>query len=220
MPLSGVDLIELNEAFAAQVLAVDRELKLKEKVQTQTETIADQKAQLAELYMETGGNFMIGARDRIAGTGHPQEKVMESAAYLAEHLAEVPAIVIPTIIGRHDGSGRPGLEERRCRDLQVDTGDPLHEECPVADVHPARQTAHRLPGRGVGAALLVAAAAILRACPPSRHGSGRHRGRRQRLNGFGIGSALFKPGMSVDEVATRAAKMVEAYDTATKGPLV
>ena len=34
---------------------------------------------------------------------------MASAAYLAEHLAEVPAIVIPTIIGRHDGSGRPGL---------------------------------------------------------------------------------------------------------------
>lgn len=39
-------------------------------------------------------------------------------------------------------------------------------------------------------------------------------------DGFGIGSALFKSGMSVDEVATRAAKMVEAYDTATKGPLV
>jgi hypothetical protein len=34
---------------------------------------------------------------------------MRSAAYLAEHLAEVPAIVIPTIIGEHDGSGRPGL---------------------------------------------------------------------------------------------------------------
>ena len=34
---------------------------------------------------------------------------MASAAYLAEHLAEVPAIVIPTVIGRHDGSGRPGL---------------------------------------------------------------------------------------------------------------
>ncbi|MEO6652545.1 MAG: nitroreductase family protein [Ilumatobacteraceae bacterium] len=67
------------------------------------------KAKVAELYMATGGEFMIGARDRIAGTGHPQEKVMESAAYLAEHLAEVPAIVIPTIIGVHDGSGRPGL---------------------------------------------------------------------------------------------------------------
>ena len=34
---------------------------------------------------------------------------MQSAAHLAEHLAEVPAIVIPTIIGVHDGSGRPGL---------------------------------------------------------------------------------------------------------------
>ena len=67
------------------------------------------KEQIAELYMATGGEFMIGARDKIAGTGHPQEKVMQSAAHLAEHLAEVPAIVIPTIIGVHDGSGRPGL---------------------------------------------------------------------------------------------------------------
>ncbi len=67
------------------------------------------KAQMAELYMETGGHFMIGARDKIAGTGHPQERVMESAAYLAEHLAEVPAIIVPTIMGLHDGSGRPGL---------------------------------------------------------------------------------------------------------------
>lgn len=67
------------------------------------------KAKIADLYMATGGEFMISARDRIAGTGHPQEKVMESAAHLAEHLAEVPAIVIPTIIGVHDNSGRPGL---------------------------------------------------------------------------------------------------------------
>ena len=67
------------------------------------------KEQIAELYMATGGEFMIGARDKLAGTGHPQERVMRSAAHLAEHLAEVPAIVIPTIIGRHDNSGRPGL---------------------------------------------------------------------------------------------------------------
>jgi nitroreductase len=67
------------------------------------------KAKLAELYMATGGEFMIAARDQLAGTGHPQEKVMKSSAYLAEHLAEVPAIVIPTIVGVHDGSGRPGL---------------------------------------------------------------------------------------------------------------
>ena len=49
------------------------------------------------------------AAERLRGTGHPQEQVMASAEYLAQHLAEVPAIVIPTIIGRHDGNGRPGL---------------------------------------------------------------------------------------------------------------
>ena len=53
--------------------------------------------------------FMSAAAERLQGTGHPSEKVMASATYLAEHLAEVPAIVIPTVIGRHDGSGRPGL---------------------------------------------------------------------------------------------------------------
>jgi nitroreductase len=67
------------------------------------------KDRLAELYMESAGRWMIESRDRIAGTGHPNERVMSSAAHLAEHLAEVPVIVIPTIIGVHDGSGRPGL---------------------------------------------------------------------------------------------------------------
>jgi nitroreductase len=67
------------------------------------------KARLAELYLASAGRWMIEARDRIAGTGHHNERVMGSAAHLAEHLAEVPVIVIPTIIGRHDGSGRPGL---------------------------------------------------------------------------------------------------------------
>jgi nitroreductase len=67
------------------------------------------KERLAELYMVSAGTFMLDARDRLAGSGHPQEKVMRSAAHLAEHLAEVPVIVIPTILGVHDGSGRPGL---------------------------------------------------------------------------------------------------------------
>ena len=34
------------------------------------------------------------------------------------------------------------------------------------------------------------------------------------ITGFGIGSALYKPGLPVDEGATRAAEMVAAYDAA------
>ena len=34
------------------------------------------------------------------------------------------------------------------------------------------------------------------------------------ITGFGIGSALYKPGMSVDEIARRATEMVAAYDAA------
>lgn len=67
------------------------------------------KDRMAEIYMESAGQWMIESFEKIEGTGHPQEKVMASAAHLATHLAEVPAIVIPTIIGVHDGSGRPGL---------------------------------------------------------------------------------------------------------------
>ncbi len=67
------------------------------------------KDRMAEIYMESAGEWMIQAHERIAGTGHPQERVMASAAHLAKHLSEVPAIVVPTIIGTHDGSGRPGL---------------------------------------------------------------------------------------------------------------
>src|SRR3954466_12669456 len=67
------------------------------------------KDELGQLYRDTALPFMFSAAERLRGTGNPNEKVMASAAYLAEHLAEVPAIVIPTIIGRHDGGGRPGL---------------------------------------------------------------------------------------------------------------
>lgn len=67
------------------------------------------KAQLADLYRDVAGEFMTSAAQRPRGTGHPQARVMESVAHLLEHLREVPAIVIPTIIGHHDGSGRPGL---------------------------------------------------------------------------------------------------------------
>jgi Nitroreductase family/Polyketide cyclase / dehydrase and lipid transport len=67
------------------------------------------KDQLGHLYQDAALGFMSQTAERLRGTGHPQEKVMASATFLAEHLADVPAIVVPTIIGRHDGSGRPGL---------------------------------------------------------------------------------------------------------------
>ncbi len=68
-----------------------------------------QKEKIANLYLKAAGNWMIQARDQLAGTGHPNEKMMESAAYLAENLEKAPVIVIPTIIGIHDNSGKPGL---------------------------------------------------------------------------------------------------------------
>ena len=70
---------------------------------------ADIKQRLAELYREVVGDRMIEASRRLAGTGDPRERAMASSAHLAEHLGDVPAIVIPVILGRHDGSGRPGL---------------------------------------------------------------------------------------------------------------
>src|SRR6476619_973751 len=60
------------------------------------------KNELGELYRETTLSFLSGLAGRLAGTGHRDEKVMASAAFLADHLADVPAIVIPTIIGRYD----------------------------------------------------------------------------------------------------------------------
>src|SRR6476659_10691089 len=52
------------------------------------------KEQLGELYRATALPFMSRAAERMRGTGDAQERVMASAAFLAEHLAEVPAIVI------------------------------------------------------------------------------------------------------------------------------
>ncbi len=67
------------------------------------------KDRMAELYLEAGANWVIETADRIKDTNHPNAKMMQGAKRLAENIANVPALVIPTIIGVHDGSGRPGL---------------------------------------------------------------------------------------------------------------
>lgn len=67
------------------------------------------KGRLQELYFDAAGRWMVESRAKVEGRQDRQARVMRSAAHLAENLAEVPAIVIPTIWGVHDNSGKPGL---------------------------------------------------------------------------------------------------------------
>ena len=69
----------------------------------------DTKAALADLYREAGGDWIVENADRIAGTGHRNERTLDSGAHLARNLQHVPAIVLVSIYGEHDSSGRPGL---------------------------------------------------------------------------------------------------------------
>jgi nitroreductase len=69
----------------------------------------DTKARLAALYRSAGGRGLIETAERLRGSGHARERVVTSAAYLAQHLERVPVLVLVTIWGTHDGSGRPGL---------------------------------------------------------------------------------------------------------------
>ncbi len=69
----------------------------------------EQRKALGDMYYSIVGEFMGKGRDATAGTDHPMESVMKSAAHLAENLADVPAIVIPCVWGLHDNSGKPGL---------------------------------------------------------------------------------------------------------------
>ncbi|GAA4671755.1 nitroreductase family protein [Gordonia humi] len=62
---------------------------------------ADTKEKLAEIYRRGGGEYLAnGAANAEEGT--QSGRVATSANYLAEHLGEVPVLVIPLIIGRLD----------------------------------------------------------------------------------------------------------------------
>lgn len=66
------------------------------------------KQKCGEIYRRNGA-FMIDVAERLAGSGHGKEQVFSSSAYLVEHFAKAPALVIAAIWGIHDDSGRPGL---------------------------------------------------------------------------------------------------------------
>ena len=69
----------------------------------------DTKTALADIYRAAGGDRIIATADRLRGTGHASERVMDSGGFLASNLQDVPVLVIAGIWGTHDSSGRPGL---------------------------------------------------------------------------------------------------------------
>jgi nitroreductase len=69
----------------------------------------DVKAQVAELYRRAGGGGLSVAAEKARAGGREPSPMLASGAFLADNLERVPAIVIVTIWGVHDGSGNPGL---------------------------------------------------------------------------------------------------------------
>ena len=67
------------------------------------------KAQLADLYRAAGGSGIIESAENHGGNSHSKKRVLSSAAHLAANLERVPVLVLATVWGVHDGSGRPGL---------------------------------------------------------------------------------------------------------------
>jgi len=67
------------------------------------------KKQLADLYRAAGGSGIIETAGQRSGSSHPKQRVLESAAHLAANLERVPVLVLATVWGVHDGSGKPGL---------------------------------------------------------------------------------------------------------------
>ena len=67
------------------------------------------KEALADIYNRAGGDYLKSAA-ATAEAGTQTGRVMDSATYLAENLAQVPVMVIPLIIGRAtDANGAAGL---------------------------------------------------------------------------------------------------------------
>ena len=69
----------------------------------------EKKHQIADLYRAAGGSGIIETATQRTESNHPKRRVSESAAHLASNLERVPVLVLATVWGVHDGSGKPGL---------------------------------------------------------------------------------------------------------------
>ena len=66
-------------------------------------TDADKRAALADMYRRAAFDYLTSSKEN--GTGDAQtDRVIDSAHYLMEHLAEVPVHVIPLVYGRPDAT--------------------------------------------------------------------------------------------------------------------
>jgi nitroreductase len=61
---------------------------------------------LADAYRRSWEPYIAASRDAAPNPDAQQQRVQDSASYLADHLHEVPVLVIPCIYGRGLGGGR------------------------------------------------------------------------------------------------------------------
>lgn len=65
---------------------------------------ADKKEALADMYRRAGGEYLAAAAENATGDSQT-DRVIDSANFLAQNLAQAPVLVIPMIIGRlEDGN--------------------------------------------------------------------------------------------------------------------
>jgi nitroreductase len=67
------------------------------------------RARIADLYRETWAPYIAASRAAATRTSAQQERVVDSSQYLADHLHEVPVLVIPCIYGHIEGASLTDL---------------------------------------------------------------------------------------------------------------
>ena len=65
----------------------------------------DTKARIAELYQRSHDPYMAAQREAVEAAGRTASMagIMDSSQYLSDHMADVPVMVIPCLLGRPEG---------------------------------------------------------------------------------------------------------------------